>query len=80
MARRKTLKAATRDFDRLEGLKALAARLAAEIDICTEQKVLAQLSRQYRETLAEIDLIEGGIDDESEIATIILRNRQSTTD
>lgn len=70
---------ATNDYVLLVGLKALARRLAAEIDACVDQKLMAGLSRQYRETMTQIDTIIGGDDDDDEIAAIILRNRKSDT-
>ena len=72
-----TMREATVGYVRLDGLKALARRLADEIDECSDQRVLAGLARQYREALAEIDAIEGGADDEDEVAAIIVRNRES---
>jgi len=77
MGRRKTLKAATGAYKRLDGLKTLAQILAEQIDVCDDQKTLASLARQYRETMADIDAIEGGADDEDGISAIIIRNRQS---
>lgn len=74
------LKTATSGKDRLEMLKTLAAILAADIDECESSRDLAALSRQYRETIREIDAIENGEDSNDEIAAIILRNRQSATD
>lgn len=71
---------ATSSFNELEGLKALATRLAAELDACDEQKLVPQLARQYRETLGRIATIEGGVDDEDEVAAIILRNRKPASD
>lgn len=68
---------ATADFVLLDGLKALAKQLADEIDACEDQKLVAGLARQYRETMTQIDEIEGGGDDDDEIAAIILRNRKS---
>ena len=41
-------------------------------------RAYAALAREYRATLAEIDILEGGEDDD-EIASIILRNRKSNT-
>lgn len=80
MARIQSIADATDGFDRLEGLKALAARLAHELDSCQDQKLVAGLARQYRETMAEIDAIEGGSDADDEIAAIIVRNRKSSSD
>ena len=80
MARKVSMSYATRGFDELKGLKALARKLAAELDECVDQKLVPQLARQYRETMSRISVIEGGVDDDDEIAAIILRNRKSATD
>lgn len=80
MGRLTSMQEATDGFDELRGLKALAARLAAELDVCEDQKLVPQLARQYRETMNRISVIEGGVDDDDEIAAIILRNRKSATD
>ena len=79
MAYNTNISDATSGFVRLDALKALAEYLAKELDRCTDQKLVAGLARQYRETIAEIDAIEGGADDDDEIAAIIIRNRQSGT-
>jgi len=71
---------ATSDFALLGGLKALARQLAEEIDACDDQKLIAGLARQYRETMTQIDSLGDGLNDDDEIAAIILRNRQSGTD
>lgn len=71
---------ATRGYVLLDGLKALADRLAAEVDACDDPKALPALARQYRETMSRIDAIEGGSDGEDEIAAIILRNRKPAAD
>jgi len=71
---------ATIGYDRLKGLKALARQLAKELDANDDPKLVAALARQYRETMAEIDAIEGGKDDDDAVAAIIIRNRQSATD
>jgi len=52
-------------------LKNLALKLAKEIDLCDDQRNLAALVRQYRETLKEIDEIEGGMDPDDEIGSIL---------
>ena len=52
-------------------LKMLLAILAEEIDGRPGSRDLAQLSRQYRETLREIEEIEGGMDPDDEIAEIL---------
>jgi hypothetical protein len=71
------MKDATTNFALLEGLKALAQQLADELDACEDQKLIAGLARQYRETMTQIDEIEGSEDDDDEINAIILRNRES---
>ena len=57
--------------NRLEQLKELLRILADEIDKRPGARDMAQLSRQYRETLREIDEIEGGMDPDDEIAEIL---------
>lgn len=71
---------ATEGYVLLPGLKALADRLARELDGCYDQKLVPQLARQYRETMVKIDELEGGEDDDDEIAAIILRNRKPSPD
>ena len=80
MARLVSMQDATSDFSELDGLKALATRLAAELDACENVKVVPQLARQYRETMNRISTIEGGVDEDDEIAAIILRNRKPAAD
>ena len=70
---------ATKGFERLNALKALAEYLAKELDDARGTKEVPQLARQYRETMAEIDAMEAGTDDDDEIAAIIVRNRKSGT-
>ena len=65
---------------RLEQLTELRDILAMSIDECESMRDLASLSRQYRETIREIETIESGEDDGDEIASIILRHRKSVTD
>ena len=74
------MRAATRNFVEVDGLKTLVVRLARELDACNDAKLVPQLARQYRETMARISEIEGGIDEDDEIAAIILRNRKSGAD
>lgn len=66
--------------NRLDQLKELALVLASAIDTCDSMRDLAALSRQYRETIREIDVLENGEDADDEIAAIILRHRESATD
>ena len=80
MAKKKSMTSATSGYDRLKALQALASRLAAEIDGCDDARSLPGLAKQYRECMAEIDTIQGGMDDDTEIASIILRNRKSAPD
>ena len=80
MARQGRMQRATSGYDRLKALKALARQLAIELDACDDPKLVAGLARQYRETMAEIDAMRNGTDDDDEIAAIIIRNRQSATD
>lgn len=70
-----TMAEATDGYVLIDGLKALASRLAVEIDGCGDQKVLATLSRQYRETMNRIDELEGAVDEEDDVAAIISRDR-----
>jgi len=76
-----TLLEATRSGTRAEQLHVLAYQLATAIDDCIDAKTLPQLSRQYRETMREIEEIEGGDDTVDEISEIINRsNRKPRTD
>lgn len=63
------------DKTRLDKLKELENRLRMSMATC-ETKELAALARQYRETLKEIDEIEGADADGDEI-TELLSNRES---
>ena len=65
------LKSATARGDRLKQLKTLAGMLADSIDRCEDARVLPQLARQYRETIREIEGIEGAKDDGDEISAIL---------
>lgn len=69
----------TANLDRLEALKELANILAADIEVCESMRDMAALSRQYRETIREIDLIEGGDAEENEVS-LVIRRRQSSSD
>ena len=57
--------------DRLTQLKALLEVLAAEIDDKPGARDLAQLAKQYRETLKEIEEIEGAETTNDEISEIL---------
>lgn len=69
MARK--MKTVTARGSRLEQLKALAAVLAASIDGCEDARALPQLSKQYRETVREIEEIEGVGTDGDEIGALL---------
>lgn len=60
-----------RTEDRLGKLKALAALLAEEMDKVKYSKDLPPLARQYRETLREIEEIDGGAKETDEIAELL---------
>lgn len=61
---------------RLEKLRELAGILAAAIDQATDEKTIPALARQYRETLKEIEEIEGAEANDDDIADI-LSDRES---
>jgi hypothetical protein len=63
---------------RLAKLKALEVELRAALDEA-DPRTMAQLARQYRETLREIEELEKDDDDLDAIASI-LANRQSNAD
>lgn len=68
-----TLKSVTTKGSHLDQLKQLALMLAEQMDANPEPRVLAPIARQYRETINQINLIEGGDDDEDDIDEIINR-------
>lgn len=57
-------------MSRLEKLKDLEIKLALSMEEC-ENKELAAIARQYRETLKEIEEIEGAEANDDDIAAII---------
>ena len=69
MGYRKLL-SATRRGTRLEQLETLAAILSKQIDNPSEKDNVASLARQYRETIREIEEIEGTESNDDEIADI----------
>lgn len=73
MARK--LKTATNRGNRLDQLKTLARILAEKID-SADEKNTAQLAKQYRETIAEIEMVEGKDGDDDELSDI-LRQRSA---
>ena len=56
---------------RLEQLVVLRTKLAMAIDTCESMRDLAALSRQYRETIREIEEIEGTDKDGDDISEIL---------
>lgn len=66
----------TIDEDRVTQLKALLEILAHEIDDKPGARDMASLARQYRETLREIEELEGVTNEDDEIGAILAeRNR-----
>ena len=63
----------TCDGTRLEQLRTLALVLAESIDAGDESHSIAQLARQYRETIREIAELEGEDDDGDAIARLIAK-------
>lgn len=67
------LSAATRSGSRLDQLKVLAGILAKQIDNPGDKDNVSSLARQYRETVREIEEIEGVSSDGDEIAEILTK-------
>ena len=67
----KKLLSATKKGTRLEQLKALSTILARQIDCPGERDNVAQLAKQYRETIREIEEIEGMVVSDDEIGDIL---------
>ena len=61
----------SRKGNRLEQLKKLRDTLAKAIDECESMRDLAALSRQYRETIREIEEIEGANNHGDEVSDIL---------
>lgn len=61
----------TKDGTRLEQLKTLALVIANTIDTGDESHSMAQLARQYRETIREIAELEAEYDDGDIISQLI---------
>ena len=62
---------------RLTQLRALLEQLAGAIDEQPGARDLASLAKQYRETLAEIEGIEGMTDDGDEISEILTQREHN---
>ena len=61
------MKSITAKGSRIEQLKELAKVLATAIDECIDPKALPAMAKQYRETIREIEEIEGVSADGDEI-------------
>lgn len=66
-----SMREVTENGTRLDQLRSLALVIAADIDRGDEGHSMAQLARQYRETIREIAELEGEDGDNDEIAAII---------
>lgn len=74
MARTKKMLSVAKKGKRLDQLKNLSLLLAKQIDKCDEEddpKLIPQLTKQYRETIREIEEIEGIGNDDDEIGEIL---------
>lgn len=65
------MKSVTARGDRLKQLRTLAGVLAVNIDSCADPRALPALAKQYRETVREIEEIEGASNNGDEISEII---------
>lgn len=65
----KKMATVTSKGDRREQLTTLAQHIAKRLDSCESDMIYAQLSRQYRDTLREIDAL--GIIEDDEIGELI---------
>ena len=65
------IKTVTARGSRLAQLKALAKVLAEGIDSCQDPRALPALARQYRETIREIEEIEGANNHGDEVSDIL---------
>lgn len=69
------MKSITARGSRLEQLKNLARILAQNIDDCEDVRALPQLAKQYRDTIREIEEIEGTGSDGDEISEILAQRQ-----
>ena len=69
------MKSATAKGDRLQQLKILAGILAQNIDDCEDLRALPQLAKQYRETIREIEELEGAQNHGDEIGEILAQRQ-----
>lgn len=85
MARTKKMATVTSSGNRLDKLENLEKILAKQIDVCAKSqdgpKLMPQLSRQYRETIREIEEIKGADKNDDEIGEILTaRNADGKSD
>lgn len=66
-----TLLSVSRKGNRLDQLIELRKKLAKAIDKCESMRDLASLSKQYRDTIKEIEEIEGGETDDDDIDELL---------
>lgn len=69
------MKSVTIKGDRLKQLKTLAGILAQNIDDCEDVRALPQLAKQYRETIREIEELEGAQNHGDEIGEILAQRQ-----
>lgn len=65
------MKTVTSKGKRLDKLRELAKILATNIDECADVRALPQLAKQYRDTIREIEEIEGMDNSGDEIGEIL---------
>ena len=70
-----TMKSVTAKGNRLKQLKTLAGILAQNIDDCEDVRALPQLAKQYRETIREIEELEGAQNHGDEIGEILAQRQ-----
>lgn len=69
------MKTVTSKGKRLDKLKELAKILATNIDECEDVRALPQLAKQYRDTIREIEEIEGTDNNGDEISEILAKRK-----
>lgn len=69
------MKSVTAKGDRPKQLKTLAGILAQNIDDCEDVRALPQLAKQYRETIREIEELEGAQNHGDEIGEILAQRQ-----
>lgn len=69
------MKSVTAKGNRLKQLKTLAGILAQNIDDCEDARALPQLAKQYRETIREIEELEGAQNHGDEIGEILAQRQ-----